>query len=65
MPKYDYKCTTCGEVREVEHSMNDDTLVECSDCFTPMTKVFSAVPGHFKGQGWGKTYRVHKPKDIS
>jgi putative FmdB family regulatory protein len=64
MPRYDYKCTTCGYITELEHSMNEDTLPECPDCMTPLKKVISAVASHFKGQGWGKTYRVHKPKDI-
>lgn len=65
MPKYDYKCTVCGLVEEYEHSMDADMVMECSDCFAPVKKIISNPAGtHFKGQGWGKTYRVHKGKDI-
>jgi putative FmdB family regulatory protein len=68
MPKYDYKCQSCGHIEEIEHAMDENQNgAACLnpdnfDCEGSIRKVFSAVPGHFKGQGWGKTYRVHKPK---
>lgn len=66
MPKYDYKCQLCSLVFELEHEMaetmsEEPCLVET--CTGLLRKVFSATPGHFKGQGWGKTYRVHKGKN--
>jgi len=26
MPAYDYECTTCGQVMEIEHSIKDDAV---------------------------------------
>ncbi len=66
MPKYDYKCDACNTIFEAEHSMSDswsddDCLSEA--CSTgKLRKVFNPSATHFKGQGWGKTYRVHKGK---
>lgn len=62
MPKYDFRCPDCHEEHEMTFSVHEDHYVMCDRCGADMKKVFSATPGHFKGQGWGKTYRVHKPK---
>lgn len=64
MPKYDYRCPLCKEVEEFEHGMMEDPRFECKRCVCYMQKIVTAPAGtHFKGQGWGKLYRVHKPKD--
>lgn len=66
MPKYDYKCDSCDEVEEMEHSISEDANgVPCRfpKCKGHLNRIISTAPGtHFKGQGWGKIYRVHKPK---
>ncbi len=65
MPKYDYKCSHCDEVTELEHAMTDDyNYLTCQDCgMGTIMKSFSAPATHFKGQGWGAVYRTHKPKE--
>ncbi len=65
MPKYDYKCDGCKVVQEFEHPMAE--TMDFHDCPSELCdgllhKVFSPTPGHFKGQGWGKTYREYKGK---
>lgn len=67
MPRYDYKCDGCEEVEEIEHSMAETLDYHaCRNCETGfLHKVFTPVPGHFKGQGWGKVYRNHAPKENS
>lgn len=65
IPKYDYKCDTCVFVFEVEHPMADTMdFHECidEDCTGLLHRVFTAVPGHFKGGGWGKVYGKHNPR---
>lgn len=68
MPAYDYECDNCNNVFEAEHPMADSWTGE--HCLEPscsagvLRKVFHPTAGHFKGQGWGKTYRVHKGKNI-
>ena len=32
MPIYEYKCTKCGLFKEEFQNINDDPLVECSEC---------------------------------
>ena len=44
MPLYDYNCPSCGEEREVQHSMSEigKIKVECNSCGTVMNKMLSA-----------------------
>lgn len=63
MPKYDYACTFCNNVVEVERSVHDDEIVpKCFLCSEPTKRVFGFAGAHFKGQGWGGVYRNHTPK---
>lgn len=62
MPKYDYKCPSCGVIEEYEHSIKEEPVLECGKCFVQVRKVFSATSAVFKGGGWGKVYGTHKPK---
>lgn len=48
MPFYEYKainkeqsCDLCSETFEVIQSMSEDTLTECSECKSPIKKLFS------------------------
>lgn len=42
MARYDYKCTSCGNVFEVEHPMTETPEVVCPSCGAPASKTFSA-----------------------
>jgi putative FmdB family regulatory protein len=43
MPLYDYECSTCGTVKEVQHSVSEIGNIEilCDDCSTQMKKMLS------------------------
>jgi len=68
MPVYDYRCSTCGEEKEVfQHNMAD--IKNCSVCGTPMVRVPSCdALIKIKGAGGypsrrkqirNTTYRIH------
>lgn len=44
MAKYDYRCTDCDDVMEVEHRISGDVFVKCSKCGGCMVKVFLQMP---------------------
>ena len=53
MPRYDYRCDSCGEQFEVVQSFSDPTLTECPHCGTSgLKKVFGNVGVVFKGSGF-------------
>ncbi|MFC1474543.1 FmdB family zinc ribbon protein [bacterium] len=52
MPLYDYECTKCGHIFEVEHGINDSTNRRCPECRCKANKIFSAVGIMFKGSGF-------------
>ncbi len=43
MPLYDYECSICGTVKEVQHSVSEIGKIEilCEDCNTQMKKMLS------------------------
>ena len=55
MARYDYRCSACGKVFEVEHGMMEHPDVVCPDCGAAATKVFSASGIEFKGSGFYNT----------
>ena len=55
MARYDYRCTGCGSVFEVEHGMTEHPAITCPDCGKPAEKVFSASGIEFKGSGFYNT----------
>ena len=55
MARYDYKCTGCGEVFEVEHPMSETPEVVCPACGAPAEKVFSVSSIKFEGSGFYNT----------
>ena len=55
MARYDYKCTSCGLVFEVEHPMGEHPEVTCPDCGADAAQVFSASGIVFKGSGFYNT----------
>lgn len=52
MARYDYKCTSCGNVFEVEHPMTETPEVVCPSCGAPASKTFSASGIKFDGSGF-------------
>ena len=55
MARYDYRCTLCGAVFEVEHAMTERPEVSCPTCGAPAEKVFSASGIKFVGSGFYNT----------
>ncbi len=55
MARYDYRCTSCGDVFEVEHGMTEHPDISCPDCGSPAEKVFNASGIKFEGSGFYNT----------
>lgn len=55
MARYDYRCTSCGTVFEVEHGMSERPAIACPTCGNAAEKVFSASGIEFKGSGFYNT----------
>ena len=51
MARYDYKCTSCGNVFEVEHPMSETHEVVCPNCGAPAAKTYSASGKKIDGSG--------------
>lgn len=51
MPNYDYECAGEGLVIEMTLPIFHE-IPHCSICGAQMKQVFTAVPVHFKGDGW-------------
>lgn len=43
MPRYDYKCDTCGTITEVTQSFSDESLTTCDVCNGPIARVYNNV----------------------
>lgn len=55
MARYDYRCSACGKVFEVEHGMMEHPQVVCPECGGPTDKVFNASGIKFAGSGFYNT----------
>lgn len=55
MARYDYRCSSCGKVFEVEHPMTEHPDIACPDCGASAAKVFSASGISFQGSGFYNT----------
>lgn len=55
MARYDYRCTSCGDVFEVEHGMTEHPEITCPDCGASAEKVFNASGIKFEGSGFYNT----------
>lgn len=55
MARYDYRCTSCGTVFEVEHAMTEHPAVTCPSCGAAAEKVFTASGIKFAGSGFYNT----------
>lgn len=55
MPTYDFKCEQCKTTFELSLSFDNKDMQYCEDCEKPLLRIYSAVPAHFKGTGWGSS----------
>lgn len=52
MPIYEYECSACDNVFEVQQRMSEDPLTSCPDCEGEVKKLVSASSFQLKGGGW-------------
>jgi putative FmdB family regulatory protein len=56
MPIYEYKCSSCGQKKEVLQKLSDAPLTQCPACGkATLNKLISAAGFHLKGSGWYAT----------
>lgn len=55
MARYDYRCTSCGSVFEVEHPMSERPDIVCPSCGAAAERVFEPSGISFKGSGFYNT----------
>lgn len=55
MARYDYRCTSCDKVFEVEHPMGETPEVKCPECGGECERVFGTNGIVFKGSGFYNT----------
>lgn len=65
MPAYDYRCTSCDQVFEVNRPMSATGDEHCPSCGCVGARVFSPVGVAFKGTGFHNTDYKPRPKDPS
>ena len=52
MPVYEYECSACNKVFEVQQRMSEAPLKSCPDCAGAVRKLVSASSFQLKGGGW-------------
>ncbi len=52
MPVYEYECSTCQKVYEIQQKMSDDPLKNCPECDGAVKKLMSMSSFQLKGGGW-------------
>ena len=52
MPVYEYECTTCQSVIEIQQKISDAPLASCPECDGPVRKLMSMTSFQLKGGGW-------------
>lgn len=55
MARYDYICTSCNHIFEVEHPMDTHPDVACPVCGSPAQRHFDSSSIVFKGSGFYNT----------
>ena len=55
MPRYDYRCSACGNVYEKREGFDAPSLQECPTCGSEARRVLTPPAIVFKGSGWYKT----------
>ena len=63
---YEYKCSFCGKIHDVEHGMNEAPKIKCNYCGTTCEKKITGGTGFIlKGVGWYSTdYKNKTRKDV-
>ena len=57
--RYDYKCPSCGFIKEVSHGMNESPVVKCDKCGSIMRKIISFNGNFFIKNKLGDFRRYH------
>ena len=52
MPVYEYECSACDKVFEVQQRMSDAPLKNCPNCAGEVRKLVSVSSFQLKGSGW-------------
>jgi len=63
MPAYDFRCTDCATIFEVNRPMATTGDESCPKCGAVATKVFSPTGIAFKGTGFHNTDYRPRPKE--
>jgi len=69
MPLYDYKCSKCGYVFEVQQRITEEPLKHCPKCKGHIKRLISPAGIIFKGSGfhvtdYGKGQKNKENKEI-
>lgn len=72
MPIYEYQCSDCHTVFEVQQKLSDPPLKSCPQCSGPVRKLVSMTSFQLKGGGWYSdgyastkdTPKENKPKET-
>jgi len=62
MPLYDYKCTKCGYLFEVQQRISEEPLKHCPKCKGEIRRVISPSGIIFKGSGFHVTDYGKRPQ---
>jgi putative FmdB family regulatory protein len=65
MPRYDYRCSACGNVYEKREGFDAPSLQECPTCGSEARRVLTPPAIVFKGSGWYQTDRRGSESDSS
>lgn len=52
MPVYEYECSECTKVFEVQQKISDTPVKSCPECQAPVKKLVSRSSFQLKGNGW-------------
>lgn len=63
MPTYDYRCSACDALFEVNRSMGSKDPEPCPACGSQTKRVFSPVGVAFKGSGFHNTDYRPRPAE--
>lgn len=63
MPAYDYRCTACDTVFEVNRRIGETAEESCPECGGATKRLFTPVGVQFKGSGFHNTDYKPRPKE--
>ena len=65
MPRYDYRCSACGNVYEKREGFDAPSVQNCPTCGSEARRVLTPPAIVFKGSGWYKTDSRGSESDSS